>query len=139
MQTTQTPRPIDWDAHTEEKYTFWGTSTDAQPNTPKSKYNGAVLGEFASATIVYLHSGSGVYPPISIQNLSEFETPKPYVWRTSFDISGYSLPVFHAHTKEECLAHILSVFEQHGLKPLISYLPSQPRPTVRGDWSMQIK
>jgi len=46
---------------------------------------------------------------------------------------------FLAYTKEECLAHILSVFEQHNLKQLISYLPTQPRPTVRGDWSKQIK
>ncbi len=127
MQTTQTPRPIDWDAHREEKYTFWGASTDAQPNTPKSKYNGAVLGKFASATIVYIpqqfrtQGNNGKCWGVDFSELLDFEAS------------------FLAYTKEECLAHILRVFEQHNLKPLISYLPTQPRPTVRGDWSMQIK
>lgn len=127
MQTTQTPRPIDWDAHTEEKYTFWGANTNAQPNTSKSKYNGAVLGNFASATIIHIPK--------------QFRTKenKGKFWGAYFNEQLDFEPSFLACTKEECLTHILSVFEQHGFNPLISYLPTQPRPTVRGDWSMQIK
>jgi hypothetical protein len=114
MQTTQTPRPIDWDAHREEKYTFW-----AMREEPK-KFRRNIL----SATIYFV--------------VDKHERPDDagtLCW--CLELIGF--PPKYAQTKEELMPFVFEYFSVRKAKPFIVHEPSQPRPNVRGDWSMQIK
>ncbi len=114
MQTTQTPRPIDWDAHREEKYTFW-----AMREEPK-KFRRNIL----SATIYFV--------------VDKHERPDDagaLCW--CLELIGF--PPKYAQTKEELMPFVFEYFGVRKAKPFIIYEPTQPRPTVRGDWLMQIK
>jgi hypothetical protein len=114
MQTTQTSRPIDWDAHREEKYTFWAM----REKSHQSRTN--VL----SATIYFV--------------INKHERPDDagaLCW--CLELVGF--PPRYTQTKEELIPFVLQYFAVRKAKPFIAYEPTQPRPTVRGDWSKQIK
>lgn len=114
MQTTQTHRPIDWDAHKEERYTFW-----AMREKP-SKFEKNI----SSATIYFI-----------IHKHQRPDDAGTLCW--CLELTNFAPE--YAQTKEELMPRVFEYFKLRKEKPLIAYEPTQPRPTVRGDWSKQIK